>query len=144
VIPRADVVYRIDAPACLYAGTKMKSRGVLLMLVGAALSFVGLLSTAYGVLAVVWFPSRRNDAAFVVAAAIGIAVFALPLVIGLLLLVFGGRRHHRGAELVDLASHAHGRTHVTVLDLAARTGRAPDAVVTILALAARHSAAAPL
>jgi hypothetical protein len=139
MIPRADLVFRVDSEALFGAGTKLRSRGVLLTVVGAPLAFVGLLSTGYGVLAIAWH--HFQDQLDVVAATLGMVVLTAPLGIALLLLTLGARRLGRGAILVELAGLVHGRTHVTVLDLAARTGRSPEVVLANLTLGAHHAAA---
>jgi hypothetical protein len=139
VIPRADLVFRVDSGALFGAGTKLRSRGLVLTVIGALLAFVGLLSTAYGILAIVWHDFR--DQLDVVAGIAGMVVLAAPLGIALLLLILGMGSLGRGAVLVELARIVHGRTHVTVLDLAAHTGKPPEVVLANLTLAARHAAA---
>jgi hypothetical protein len=142
VIPRADLVFRVDSEALFGAGTELRSLGVVLSVVGALVTFVGLLSTGYGIFAIVLH--HFQDQLDVVAGILGMVVFAIPLGIGLLLLFLGARRLGRGAILVELASLVHGRTHVTVLDLAARTGKPPEVILANLTLAARHAAATQL
>jgi hypothetical protein len=144
VIPRADLVFRVDPRACFGAGAKLRSRGVLLVVLGAPILFVGVLSTAYAILAIAWHHFPEGDRLDVVAAVLGFMVLSVPLAVGVLLTVLGVRRLRRGALLVELAGLAHGKTHVTVLDLASRTGKRPEVVLASLTLAERHRAATRL
>jgi hypothetical protein len=143
VIPRADYVFRVDPPALVGRGSKLKSRGVLMIMLAVVFLFVGLISTAIGVAGVVWH-SYQADPTDVVAAILVLVVSVAPLLIGILLLVLGIRRFRRGGVLVGLAGLAQGRSHVTVLDLAARTGKPPDVVLAELSLAASYGAAVAL
>jgi len=142
VIPRADTVFRVDPPALAAAGGRDRTRGALLVALGAPLGFIGLLTTAYAILALAWH--HFEDGKDVVAGVGVLVVLALPLAAGALLLVRGVRRLRRGATLLELASLVYDKTLVTVLDLAGRTGKSPDRVLAELALAADRGAAVRL
>jgi len=144
MIQPADIVFRVDPLALLGASSKLRGGGVALVGAGVLLLAVGLLSTPFAIFAVATHRFAPGDGADVVAAALGLVVLSSPLPISIALLLLGARRLRRAASLHELSSLAHGRTHVTVLDLAGRTRRPPAEVFATLALAERHAAAARL
>jgi hypothetical protein len=134
-----DVAYRIDPATLFGASQSQRTRGMVVVLIGAPILFFSVLLLAYCVFALAVTDFRESTD---VVAGVGVGLFGLiPFIISLIAVIFGARALKRGARLRELSGLAYGRTDVTLYDLCARAHKTPREMATTLALAERYRAA---
>jgi hypothetical protein len=125
------------------ASRSLATWGGVLTGVGVFFGVVGLLSSAYGILALAMH-SFDGTGADAVAGIMVLAVCFAPLAVAIGLVVLGVLLLRRAARLRELKSLVYGRESVTTSELAARTQRTERDVRTLLARAERYRAAWPI